>query len=162
MSLFCQTCLWFFVFGVSLNFRFVLVNLNPILSQRTHPTIFFTANRVPQSLLPKTPDGPLGPVTWSFAGRPWRHGVVLNRFGFDPMVAGGQLVQLGGGFKYFFMFTLIYLGKIPILTHIFQRAWNHQLVQGFLKRTHTTPWKMNGWVPQSHWGGWKTIMFHSN
>ena len=29
-------------------------------------------------------------------------------------------IKLGGGFKYFFMFTHIYLGKIPILTIIFQ------------------------------------------
>ena len=31
-----------------------------------------------------------------------------------------------GGFKYFFFHP--YLGKIPILTNIFQRGWNHQLV----------------------------------
>ena len=31
--------------------------------------------------------------------------------------------SLGGGFKYFDP----YLGKIPILTNIFQRGWNHQL-----------------------------------
>ena len=34
---------------------------------------------------------------------------------------------LGGGFKYFFVFTP-YLRKIPILTNIFQRGWNHQPV----------------------------------
>ena len=33
---------------------------------------------------------------------------------------------LGGGFKHFFFHP--YLGKIPILTNIFQRGWNHQLV----------------------------------
>ena len=33
---------------------------------------------------------------------------------------------LGGGFKYFYFYP--YLGKIPILTNIFQRGWNHQLV----------------------------------
>ena len=27
----------------------------------------------------------------------------------------------------FFMFTPIYVGKIPILTDIFQMGWNHQL-----------------------------------
>ena len=33
--------------------------------------------------------------------------------------------NLGGGFKYFFFHP--YLGKIPILTNIFQMGWNHQL-----------------------------------
>ena len=32
---------------------------------------------------------------------------------------------LGGGFKYFLYFHP-YLGKIPILTNIFQMGWNHQ------------------------------------
>ena len=36
-----------------------------------------------------------------------------------------KMKVLGGGFKYF-LFSL-YLGKIPILTNIFQRGWNHQL-----------------------------------
>ena len=35
-------------------------------------------------------------------------------------------VYLGGGFKYFYFHP--YLGKIPILTNIFQLGWNHQLV----------------------------------
>ena len=39
------------------------------------------------------------------------------------MVADSCLV---GGFKYFYVHP--YLGKIPILTNIFQRGWNHQLV----------------------------------
>ena len=34
---------------------------------------------------------------------------------------------LGGGLKHFCYFHP-YLGKIPILTNIFQMAWNHQLV----------------------------------
>ena len=34
---------------------------------------------------------------------------------------------LGGGFKYF-LFSPRKLGKIPILTNIFQMGWNHQLV----------------------------------
>ena len=33
---------------------------------------------------------------------------------------------LGGGFKYFYFHP--YLGKIPILTNIFQMGWNHQPV----------------------------------
>ena len=32
-----------------------------------------------------------------------------------------HILYLGGGFTYFFIFTPIW-GKIPILTHIFQRA----------------------------------------
>ena len=34
-------------------------------------------------------------------------------------------MKLGGGFKYFLFSP--YLGKIPILTNIFQMGWNHQL-----------------------------------
>ena len=34
--------------------------------------------------------------------------------------------DLGGGFKYFFMF-IPNLGKTPNLTNMFQRGWNHQL-----------------------------------
>ena len=44
----------------------------------------------------------------------------------DKMI--GQLQpnpRLGGGFKYFLFSP--YLGKIPILTNIFQMVWNHQL-----------------------------------
>ena len=37
-------------------------------------------------------------------------------------------IKLGGGFKDFFHFYP-YLGKIPILTNIFQMDWNHQLVK---------------------------------
>ena len=36
-----------------------------------------------------------------------------------------QQTNLGGGFKYFFYFQP-YLGKIPILTNIFQMGWNHE------------------------------------
>ena len=36
----------------------------------------------------------------------------------------------GGGFKYFYVHP--YLGKIPILTHIFQMGWNHQPVIYYL------------------------------
>ena len=34
---------------------------------------------------------------------------------------------LGGGFQYFWYFHPGSLGKIPILTNIFQMGWNHQL-----------------------------------
>ena len=36
-----------------------------------------------------------------------------------------ESLLLGGGFKYFLFHP--YLGKIPILTNIFQMGWNHQL-----------------------------------
>ena len=37
-----------------------------------------------------------------------------------------------GGFKQFFSFSPQNLGKIPILTNIFQMGWNHQLdLDGF-------------------------------
>ena len=44
-------------------------------------------------------------------------------------------LPLAGSFKYFF-FSSRKLGKIPILTHIFQRGWfNHQLASGdFLRK----------------------------
>ena len=37
-----------------------------------------------------------------------------------------QFYLVGGGFKHF-LFSPPYSGKIPILTHIFQLGWNHQL-----------------------------------
>ena len=40
-------------------------------------------------------------------------------------------VSLHGGFKYFLFPP--YLGKIPILTNIFQRGWNHQPVLFWVK-----------------------------
>ena len=38
--------------------------------------------------------------------------------------------NLGGGFKHCLFSP--HLGKIPILTNIFQRGWNHQLVMGYV------------------------------
>ena len=35
---------------------------------------------------------------------------------------------LGGGFKHALFIFYPYLGKIPMLTNIFQRGWNHQVV----------------------------------
>ena len=35
------------------------------------------------------------------------------------------MIYPGGDFNYFFYFHR-YLGKIPILTNIFQMCWNHQ------------------------------------
>ena len=40
-----------------------------------------------------------------------------------------MVFKLGGGFKYCYCHP--YLGKIPILTIIFQMGWNHQLVKDF-------------------------------
>ena len=36
-----------------------------------------------------------------------------------------RIIELGGGFKMFYFHP--YLGKIPILTNIFQLGWNHQV-----------------------------------
>ena len=58
---------------------------------------------------------------------------------FSPM----NKQKLGGGFKHFFYFHH-YLGKIPILTNIFQRGWNHQLEKTYEKQTHFRNWKWNG------------------
>ena len=44
----------------------------------------------------------------------------------NAMVPKGSDTFLGGGFKYYYFHP--YLGKIPILTNIFQWGWNHQLV----------------------------------
>ena len=48
--------------------------------------------------------------------------------GFFPLMDTQKryIYILGGGFKYFYVHP--YLGKTPILTNIFQRGWNHQLV----------------------------------
>ena len=48
--------------------------------------------------------------------------------------------SLGGGFRYFLFSP--YLGKIPILTNIFQRGWNHQLVQNYFPQLH---WLLAQW-----------------
>ena len=54
-----------------------------------------------------------GSQLWVWAARGW----------FDWWV-----LEFCGGFKYF-LFSPRKLGKIPILTNIFQRGWNHQLVE---------------------------------
>ena len=58
-----------------------------------------------------------------------------------------QKPWLGGETSNIFYFHP-YLGKIPILTNIFQMGWNHQLVEGWLNfkwffdrlRSHGTGW----------------------
>ena len=62
--------------------------------------------------------------------------------------------RLGGGFKNFYFHP--YLGKIPILTNIFQLGWNHQPV--FVTDTPSEsltarPWTMVGMEddPASYW-----------
>ena len=55
----------FFLFGVSLlKKNTVFGESHSLYFPRAFPTIISTANSAPQSLLPKTPDGPLGRVTW--------------------------------------------------------------------------------------------------
>ena len=54
----------------------------------------------------------------------------------------GKYQRLGGGSKYFLFSPLAYLGKIPILTNIFQLGWNHHLEDfdfWFLKIHPTSP-----------------------
>ena len=58
---------------------------------------------------------------------------------------------LGGSFKYF-VFSL-YLGKIPILTNIFQRGWNHQPVLDIhVSFRGIYLFKANPLLLQQHWG----------
>ena len=45
--------------------------------------------------------------------------------------------ELGGGFKHVYFHP--YLGKIPILTNIFQRGWNHQLENHFFVHSWGEP-----------------------
>ena len=47
----------------------------------------------------------------------------------ENLLSTADVSKLGGGFRYFFYFFYFhpYLGKIPILTNIFQLGWNHQL-----------------------------------
>ena len=58
---------------------------------------------------------------------PWQvTGTQRERIVFQPSCFRGD-VKLGGGNSNIFYFQP-YLGKIPILTNIFQLGWNHQLV----------------------------------
>ena len=50
-------------------------------------------------------------------------------------------LTLGGGFKYIFLKP--YLGKIPILTDIFQMGWNHQPAHRFANILGIRPCKRN-------------------
>ena len=52
---------------------------------------------------------------------------VLQQYLFQHFWYPNKNCSLGGGFKHF-LFSPRKLGKIPILTNIFQRGWNHQLV----------------------------------
>ena len=51
-----------------------------------------------------------------------------ERFDFvcDQVLMSSKKHVLGGGSNMFYVHH--YLGKIPILTNIFQRGWNHELV----------------------------------
>ena len=75
------------------------------------------------------------------------------------------LSRLGGGFNDF-LFSSLYLGKIPILTNFFQRGWNHQLViiiwsnysdlTRVLGPQNVAFWKGNPRKFQGHLGSWKS------
>ena len=49
-----------------------------------------------------------------------------------------------------------YLGKIPILTNIFQMGWNHQPVQPFKEKKHPSCW-WNSWALLPFFGGLKLL-----
>ena len=49
-----------------------------------------------------------------------------------PSKSGSELKEVGGFIFFFFKFSRPTWGKIPILTNIFQRHWNHQLVKEVL------------------------------
>ena len=84
-----------------------------------------------------------GTISLGFPGRQWH---IASSSGIaNGAIYGGVLLakkageKLGGGFKYFYFHP--YLGKIPILTNIFQRGWNHQLenVEDFyFKKKHVS------------------------
>ena len=71
--------------------------------------------------------------TWKRCGQHWGHPARLQKIG--PIKVCGS-----GGFCFLIVHWVVvsnifyfhpYLGKIPILTNIFQMGWNHQLVQCF-------------------------------
>ena len=63
----------------------------------------------------------------SWCSDSWRDFCVFSGGMWCNNVDGKTLTTfLGGGFKHFFVHP--YLGKIPILTNIFQLGWNHHLV----------------------------------
>ena len=61
----------------------------------------------------------------------WRIGVVLGGASQERVLPLTQKKKhLVGGFKYVYVHP--YLGKIPILTNIFQMGWNHQPAMVFV------------------------------
>ena len=69
-----------------------------------------------------------GPQIIHLIHRVWNHHFHHPFWGvFPPLFLETSIypTKLGGGFKYFYFHP--YLGKIPILTNIFQMGWNHQL-----------------------------------
>ena len=56
-------------------------------------------------------------------------------------LTGNIKFWLGGGFNFFNVHP--YLGKILILTNIFQRGWNHQLVELLF---HGPKWLSEGYI----------------
>ncbi len=56
--------------------------------------------------------------------QPYQNGIEV--FFLAELAPQKTVFQLGGGFKYF-LFSSRSLGKIPILTNIFEMGWNRQL-----------------------------------
>ena len=62
-------------------------------------------------------------------------------------------IFLGGGNSNIFYFHP-YLGKVPILTNMFQRGWNHQLVFCFWKKLRVNSHWSPGFVQNLHPSPW--------
>ena len=106
-------------------------------------------------------------------GKSWKKVLLVNRDVFgnsetetfqvhvEIWVSLEETQQLGG-FKRF-IFCHPYLGKIPILTNIFQRGWNHQLVKlcrffGWWSMIFNNP---GGWFSLLHfWLSWQDQFCH--
>ena len=76
-----------------------------------------TRHGVPPAARPATPAAPAAQVGFHAT----KHGDLEVKH----QIGDGSCWYLGGGFKYFHFHP--YLGKIPILTNIFEMGWNHQL-----------------------------------
>ena len=70
----------------------------------------------------------------------WHLAELMFQYGAKPPI-GVRVNKLGGGLNYF-LFSPRKLGKIPILTHIFQRGWfNHQLDKRLGCHYDQPPWR---------------------
>ena len=68
----------------------------------------------------------------------------------------GNRPYLGGGFQIFFIFTPTW-GNDPILTHIFQRGWNHQLVEMAMEKSTCSHRKIDLTITNMEFQVWKNL-----